>query len=101
MIVADLTYWISNFGLFLDLPVPYVSGSPSSPNCLWRAFASELESTPIKVNAACPGFTSTYLNNFRGTRTVQQAAREPLRLALLDAKGSTGTFSNEDGPLPW
>ena len=45
--------------------------------------------------------TATDLNNFQGTRTVQQAAREPVRLALLDANGPTGTFSNEDGPLPW
>ena len=40
-------------------------------------------------------------NKLRGTRTVQQAAREPVRLVLLDAHGPTGTFSNEDGPLPW
>ena len=64
-------------------------------------FHVDLESTVIKVNTACPGFTATDLNNFQGTRTVQQAAREPVRLALLDANGPTGTFSNEDGPLPW
>jgi NAD(P)-dependent dehydrogenase (short-subunit alcohol dehydrogenase family) len=63
--------------------------------------ASELESTGIKVNAACPGFTSTDLNSFAGTRRVQEAAREPVRLALLDANGPTGTFSDEDGPVPW
>jgi hypothetical protein len=61
----------------------------------------ELEPTRIKVNAACPGFTATDPNNFEGTRTVQPAARESARLALLDANGPTGTFSNEDGPLPW
>ena len=55
----------------------------------------------IKVNAACPGFTATDLNYFRGTRTVEQAAHEPVRLALIGADGPTGTFSNEDGPLPW
>jgi hypothetical protein len=49
----------------------------------------------------CPGYTATDLNNFQGTRTVQQAAREPVRLALLDANVPTGTFSNEDGPLLW
>jgi NAD(P)-dependent dehydrogenase (short-subunit alcohol dehydrogenase family) len=77
------------------------SWSKTALNPITVGFASELESTRIKVNAACPGFTSTDLNNFRGTRTVQQAAREPVRLALLDAKGPTGTFSNEGGPLPW
>jgi len=77
------------------------SSSKTALNAITLAFASALESTGIKVNAACPGFTATDLNNFQGTRTVQQAAREPVRLALLDANGPTGTFSNEDGPLPW
>ena len=80
-----------------------VADSPSKTalNAITLAFALDLESTRIKVNAACPGFTATDLANFQGTRTVQQAAREPVRLALLDANGPTGTFSNENGPLPW
>jgi NAD(P)-dependent dehydrogenase (short-subunit alcohol dehydrogenase family) len=77
------------------------SWSKTALNAVTIAFAAELESDGIKVNAACPGFTATDLNNFEGTRTVQQAAREPVRLALLDANGPTGTYSNEDGPLPW
>jgi NAD(P)-dependent dehydrogenase (short-subunit alcohol dehydrogenase family) len=63
--------------------------------------AAELGSVGIKVNSADPGITATRLNNFLGTRTVEQGAREPVRLALLDANGPTGTFSNEDGPVPW
>jgi NAD(P)-dependent dehydrogenase (short-subunit alcohol dehydrogenase family) len=77
------------------------SPSKTALNAITLAFATELESTGIKVNAADPGFTATDLNNFEGTRTLQQGAREPVRLALLDANGPTGTFSNEDGPLPW
>ena len=77
------------------------SSSKTALSAITLAFALDLESTRIKVNAAAPGFTATDLNNFQGTRTVQQAAREPVRLALLDANGPTGTFSNEDGPLPW
>jgi NAD(P)-dependent dehydrogenase (short-subunit alcohol dehydrogenase family) len=65
------------------------------------AMAIELEPTGIKVNAACPGYTKTNLNNYSGTRTVEEGAREPVRLALLGPDGPTGTFSNEDGPLPW
>ncbi len=75
--------------------------SKTALNAITVAFAKELEATRIKVNAACPGFTATDLNNFRGTRSVEQGAREPVRLALLDANGPTGTFSNEAGPLPW
>jgi NAD(P)-dependent dehydrogenase (short-subunit alcohol dehydrogenase family) len=75
--------------------------SKTALNGVTVAFAADLESAGIKVNGACPGFTATDLNSFQGTRTAQQAAREPVRLALLDANGPTGTFSNEDGPLPW
>jgi NAD(P)-dependent dehydrogenase (short-subunit alcohol dehydrogenase family) len=87
-------------------PYRAVSGVGYSPsktalNAITLAFALELEATRIKVNAACPGFTATDLNNFAGTRTVEQAAREPVRLAVLDENGPTGTFSNDDGPLPW
>lgn len=77
------------------------SPSKTARNAITVAFANELEGTRIKVNAACSGYTATDLNNFRGTRTVEQGAREPVRLALLDANGPTGTFSDEEGPLPW
>jgi NAD(P)-dependent dehydrogenase (short-subunit alcohol dehydrogenase family) len=84
-------------------PIVNASYVPSKTalNAITIAFAKELATTRIKVNAACPGYTATDLNEFRGTRTVQEAAREPVRLALLDAKGPMGTFSNEDGRLPW
>ena len=77
------------------------SVSKAAAHAVMLAFAIPLESTNIKVNAACPGFTSTALNNFRGTRTVEQGAREAVRLALLGADGPTGTFSDEDGPVAW
>jgi NAD(P)-dependent dehydrogenase (short-subunit alcohol dehydrogenase family) len=80
---------------------PSYGGSKAALNAITLAFAIELESTPIKVNAAEPGFTSTDLNNFAGTRSVAEAAREPVRLALLGNDGPTGTFSSEGGPLPW
>jgi NAD(P)-dependent dehydrogenase (short-subunit alcohol dehydrogenase family) len=75
--------------------------SKSALNSITLAFANELENTRIKVNAACPGFTATDLNAFRGTRSVQEGAREPVRLALLGPDGPTGTFSNDEGAIPW
>jgi NAD(P)-dependent dehydrogenase (short-subunit alcohol dehydrogenase family) len=77
------------------------SASKTALNAVTVAFAASLEADGIKVNSACPGFTATNLNNFRGTRTVEEAAREPVRLALIGPDGPTGTFSNEDGPIPW
>jgi len=80
---------------------PSYSASKAAVNAVTLAFAIELEGTGIKVNAACPGFTATDLNGFAGTRTVEQGAREPVRLALLGPDGPTGAFANENGPLPW
>jgi NAD(P)-dependent dehydrogenase (short-subunit alcohol dehydrogenase family) len=92
---ADLASpWRSTFG-------PVYPASKTALNAITLATAIELESTGIKVNAACPGYTKTNLNNYTGTRTVEEGAREPVRLALLGPDGPTGTFSNEEGPLPW
>jgi NAD(P)-dependent dehydrogenase (short-subunit alcohol dehydrogenase family) len=80
---------------------PVYPASKTALNAVTLAMAIELESTGIKVNAACPGFTKTNLNNYTGTQTVEEGAREPVRLALLGADGPNGSFSNADGPLPW
>jgi NAD(P)-dependent dehydrogenase (short-subunit alcohol dehydrogenase family) len=92
---SDPAYpWRSIFG-------PVYPASKTALNAMTLAMAIELESTGIKVNAACPGFTKTNLNNYTGTQTVEEGAREPVRLALLGPDGPTGTFSNASGPLPW
>lgn len=75
--------------------------SKSAVNAVTVAFAQELADTNIKVNVACPGHTATDLNNHSGHRTITEAAKEPVRLALLGPDGPTGTFSNEAGLIPW
>ena len=51
------------------------SVSKTAAHAVMLAFALALEDTNIKVNAACPGFTNTALNNFNGTRTLEEGAR--------------------------
>jgi NAD(P)-dependent dehydrogenase (short-subunit alcohol dehydrogenase family) len=81
---------------------PVYPASKTALNAITLAMAIELEATGIKVNAACPGFTKTNLNNYQGTQTLEEGAREPVRLALLGPDGPTGTFSNANaGVLPW
>jgi len=80
---------------------PVYPASKTALNAVTLALAIELESNGIKVNAACPGYTKTNLNNYSGTQTVEEGAREPVRLALIGPDGPTGTFSNAAGPLPW
>lgn len=89
-----------------DFPQPGVGGiayapSKSALNAVTVAFAQELASTRIKVNAVCPGYTATDLNGHSGPRTVQQAAREPVRLATVGADGPTGSYSDDAGRIPW
>ena len=86
--------WRSIFG-------PVYPASKTALNAMTVAMAIELEQTGIKVNACSPGFTKTNLNNYAGTQTVEEGAREPVRLALLGADGPTGTFSGPSGPIPW
>ncbi|WP_431088834.1 SDR family oxidoreductase [Paenibacillus sp. 8b26] len=84
-----------------SLSIGYYGPSKTAVNAVTVAFAVELASTNIKVNAVCPGFTATDMNNFQGTNTVEQAAALALRFVLLDENGPTGTFSNKEGIIPW
>ena len=45
-------------------------------------------------------YTATDLNNHRGYRTVEQGAVIAALLATLGADGPTGTFQDENGPVP-
>jgi NAD(P)-dependent dehydrogenase (short-subunit alcohol dehydrogenase family) len=55
----------------------------------------------IKVNAVCPGYAATDLNQFQGIKTPQEAVKVIVHYALLADDGPTGGFFNEEAPLPW
>jgi NAD(P)-dependent dehydrogenase (short-subunit alcohol dehydrogenase family) len=81
---------------------PGYSASKTALNAMTLAMAIELESTGIKVNAVSPGFTRTNLNGYAGTETVEEGAREAVRVALLGSDGPTGTFTHAtQGAIPW
>lgn len=77
------------------------TSSKSAVNAITVQFAKELRDTPIKVNAADPGYVATDLNQNQGHRTVQQGAIAPVRLATLSADGPTGGYFDEEGVVPW
>jgi NAD(P)-dependent dehydrogenase (short-subunit alcohol dehydrogenase family) len=81
---------------------PGYSASKTALNAMTLALAIELEPEGIKVNAVSPGFIKTNLNNYGGTGTLEEGAREPVRLALLGPDGPTGTFTRwENETIPW
>jgi NAD(P)-dependent dehydrogenase (short-subunit alcohol dehydrogenase family) len=55
----------------------------------------------LRINAACPGYCATDLNNHSGVRTAAQGATIAVTLATLADDGPTGGFYNEDGVIPW
>jgi NAD(P)-dependent dehydrogenase (short-subunit alcohol dehydrogenase family) len=99
--VGSLTRTLGPGGEHLRALYGMYSASKTALNAVTVGLALDLAPEGIKVNAACPGYTKTALNNFQGTRTVEEGAREPVRLALLGDDGPTGSYSNDDGPLPW
>jgi len=89
--------------------VPYPS-SKSAVNMITAMYAKELRDTPIKVNAANPGYCATDLNRNSGFRTAEQGAEVSVHLATLPGDGPTGRLwgfvwksdgSESYGVLPW
>jgi NAD(P)-dependent dehydrogenase (short-subunit alcohol dehydrogenase family) len=85
-----------------DLPISagYVP-SKTALTSLTLQYARDLRPDGILVNAVCPGYCATDLNNFSGTRTPAQGAIAAVRMATIPADGPTGTFTDEDGVAPW
>ncbi|AZS15708.1 SDR family oxidoreductase [Paenibacillus lutimineralis] len=75
--------------------------SKTALNQLTVHLAHEFKNTNVKVNAACPGFASTDLNQGRGQRTASEAADIVVKLATLSNDGPTGKFFNAHGEIPW
>ena len=89
--------------------VPYPS-SKTALNMVTAMYAKELRDTPIKVNAANPGYCATDLNGRTGFRTPQQGAEVTVHLATLGEDGPTGRLwgylwtadgGESSGVLPW
>jgi len=99
--VGSLTRTLGPDGEHLRALYGMYSASKTALNAVTVGLALDLAPDGIKVNAACPGYTKTALNNFQGTRTVEEGAREPVRLALLDENGPTAGYSSDEGPPPW
>ena len=81
---------------------PVYPASKAALNAITLAMMIELESTDIKINLVSPAFTSTNLNGYEGTESVEDGSREVVRVALLGPDGPTGTFTRwENETIPW
>jgi NAD(P)-dependent dehydrogenase (short-subunit alcohol dehydrogenase family) len=81
---------------------PVYPASKTALNALTVAMAIELEPEGVRVSAVSPGFTKTNLNGYAGVETVEQGAREAVRVALLPPGAPSGTITRwANEPIPW
>ena len=75
--------------------------SKTALNSMTVQFANELRGTPIKVNAVCPGYCATDINNHSGPRNAAQGAVAPIQFATLGDDGPSGGVFDENGRVAW
>jgi NAD(P)-dependent dehydrogenase (short-subunit alcohol dehydrogenase family) len=84
-----------------DFKVPAYDISKSALNAFTVHLAYELKDTPIKVNAAHPGWVKTDMGGSGATMELEDGAKTSVALAILPADGPTGAFIHLGETLPW
>jgi NAD(P)-dependent dehydrogenase (short-subunit alcohol dehydrogenase family) len=107
--IVNVSSSLGSLGLDRKLQAFAYRASKAALNMFTVTLAQALAGTPIKVNSAAPGYTPTDLNRHLVQpgwtpppgQTVEEAARTPVRLALLPEDGPSGGFFDKDGGVPW
>lgn len=81
---------------------PAYAGSKAALEIMALSMMVEHDGDGIKVNLVSPGFTSTALNNHQGIETLEDGAREVVRVARYGPSDPSSTFTRwENQPIPW
>jgi NAD(P)-dependent dehydrogenase (short-subunit alcohol dehydrogenase family) len=86
-------------GMGSDFPAYRIS--KAGLNALTGIFASALQGTGIKVNAACPGWVRTDMGGANAARSVEQGVATTVWLATLPDDGPSGGLFRDKSPIPW
>jgi NAD(P)-dependent dehydrogenase (short-subunit alcohol dehydrogenase family) len=100
-VLGSLTLHSDPASPFYDYKVPAYNISKTALNAFTVHLAYELKDTPVKVNAAHPGYVSTDMNDNQGPMAVADGAKTSVELATLSAEGFTGKFVHLGEELPW
>ena len=92
---ADPNSPIANFKSFA------YDASKSALNAYTIHLAWELKDTPIKVNAAHPGWVKTEMGTDAAPMEIPEGAKTSVALALLGPDGPNGRFIHLGSELPW
>jgi NAD(P)-dependent dehydrogenase (short-subunit alcohol dehydrogenase family) len=84
-----------------DAKLPAYDVSKSAVNAYTVHLAHELKDTPIKVNAAHPGWVKTEMGGEGATMDIADGAKTSVALATIGADGPSGAYLHMGETLPW
>ncbi len=84
-----------------DNKVAAYNVSKSAVNAFTVQLAYELKDTPMKVNAAHPGWVKTEMGGEGATMEISDGAKTSVALATVGADGPNGGFLHLGETLPW
>ncbi|WP_228643499.1 SDR family NAD(P)-dependent oxidoreductase [Microtetraspora sp. AC03309] len=99
--LASVALTSAREGLNAEWRMLAYNSAKSALNALTVLYANELSESGILVNAVDPGHCATDLTGHTGTRMAAEGAAMAVRMATITGDGPTGTFSSEEGQLPW
>jgi NAD(P)-dependent dehydrogenase (short-subunit alcohol dehydrogenase family) len=100
-ILGSITLHATPGSPIYDSKLPAYDVSKSAVNAYTVHLAWELKDTPIKVNAAHPGWVKTEMGGEGANMEIQDGAKTSVALATLGPDGPNGGYLHMGETLPW
>src|SRR5215813_6418955 len=84
-----------------DFKIPAYDASKAAVNSFTVHLAYELKDTPIKVNAAHPGWVKTEMGGENAPMEIEDGVKTSVELATLSDDAPSGKFIHLGNELPW
>lgn len=100
-ILGSIHYHATPGSPIYDNKVAAYNVSKSAVNAFTVQLAYELKDTPMKVNAAHPGWVKTEMGGEDAQMEIPDGAKTSVALATLGADGPNGAYMHMGETLPW
>jgi NAD(P)-dependent dehydrogenase (short-subunit alcohol dehydrogenase family) len=100
-ILGSVTLHVTPGSPIYDSKLPAYDVSKSAVNAYTVHLAWELKDTPIKVNAAHPGWVKTEMGGEGAQMEIEDGAKTSVALATLGPDGPNGGYLHMGETLPW